>query len=272
MALFMLDDTEFWQMPGTGNNLIFVVRIKQEYTFILWEIYIYTSIYRYLYLSIYTDIYTQMFISSVQFSHSVVSNSLQPHGLQHARPPCPPPIPGVHSNLCPLSLWCHPTISSSVVPFSSHLQSFPASGSFLMSQFFASGGQSIGVSVLPVNIQDWFLLGWTKWIIILNKGDSPWGMSFPLLFPNIDGNDHSSVYRGKSALALKMKEQCRVSTSPRGSPAVHCLWGQAEGPLHTVSWESGNVAETVFTSSQVERLLQWVCAQGPFHSETVTRI
>ena len=213
---------------------------------------------------------------SVQFSRLVISDSLWPHELQHARPPFPSPTPRVYSNLCPLNWWCHPTISSSVIHFSFYLQSFPAMRAFPMSQLFSSGDQSIGVSasssVLPMNIQDWFLLGWTKWIIILNKGDSPWGMSFPLLFPNIDGNDHSSVYRGKSALALKMKEQCRVSTSPRGSPAVHCLWGQAEGPLHTVSWESGNVAETVFTSSQVERLLQWVCAQGPFHSETVTRI
>ena len=107
-------------------------------------------------------------LTSVQFSRSVVSNSLRPHGLQHARPPCPLPTPGVYSNSCPLSWWCHPTISSSVVPFSSHLQSLPASGSFQISQFFISGGQSIGVSasasVLPMNTQDWFLLGWTGWI------------------------------------------------------------------------------------------------------------
>ena len=92
--------------------------------------------------------------TSVQFSHSVVSDSLWPHGLQHARPPCPSPTLRVYSNSCPLSWWCHPTISSSVVPFSSHLQSFPASGSFQVSQFFASGDQSIGVSastsVLPM--------------------------------------------------------------------------------------------------------------------------
>ena len=95
-------------------------------------------------------------VSSVQFSHSVISDSWWPDGLQHARPPCPSPTPGVYSNSCPLSWWCHPTISSSVAPFSSHLQSFPASGSFQMSQFFAPGGQSIGVSalasVLPMNI------------------------------------------------------------------------------------------------------------------------
>ena len=104
--------------------------------------------------------------SSAQFSHSVLSDSLRHHRLQHAMPPCPSPIPGVYSNSCPLSRWCHPTISSSVIPFSSCLQSFPASGSFPVSQFFIPGGQSIGVSastsVLPINIQDWFPLGWTS--------------------------------------------------------------------------------------------------------------
>ena len=105
---------------------------------------------------------------SVQFSCSVTSDSLQLHGLQHARPPCPSPTPGVYSNSCPLSQWCHSTISSSVIPFSSCLQSFPAPGSFQMSQFFTSGGQSIGVSasasVLPLYIQDLFPLGWIGWI------------------------------------------------------------------------------------------------------------
>ena len=103
-----------------------------------------------------------------------MSNSLRPHGLQHTRPPCLSPSPGVYSNPCPLSQWCHPTISSSVISFSSHFQSFPASGSFQMSQFFASGGQSIRVSastsVLPMNIQDWFPLGWTGWISLQSKG------------------------------------------------------------------------------------------------------
>ena len=111
---------------------------------------------------------------SVQFSHSVVSNSLQPHGLQHARPPCPSLTPEAYSNSSPSSQWCHPTISSSVVPFPSCLQSIPASGSFQMSLFFASGGQSIGVSastsVLPMNIQDWFPLRWTGWISLQSKG------------------------------------------------------------------------------------------------------
>ena len=102
-----------------------------------------------------------------------MSDSLQPHGLQHAKPPCPSPAPGVYSNSCPSSWWCHPTISSSVVPFSSRLQSFPASRSFQMNLFFISGGQSIGVSgstsVLPMNIQDWPPLGWTGWISLLSK-------------------------------------------------------------------------------------------------------
>ena len=114
----------------------------------------------------------------VQFSCSVVSDSLQPHGLQHVRPPCPSPTPRVYSNSCSLSQWCHPTISSSVVPISCRLQSFPASGSFQMSQLFTSGGQSIGVSAstsvlpmnIPINIQDWFPLGWTGWISLQSKG------------------------------------------------------------------------------------------------------
>ena len=120
------------------------------------------------------DIHLNAWLSSLQFSHSVMSNSLRPHGLQHVRPPCQSPTPGAHSTSCPLSQWCHPTISSSVVPFSSCLQSFRASGSFPISQFFISGGQSIGVSasasVLPMSIQDWFPLWWTSWISLLSKG------------------------------------------------------------------------------------------------------
>ena len=108
------------------------------------------------------------------FSHSVVSDSLWPHGLQHATLPCPSPTPRACSHSCPSSQWCHPTISSSVIPFSSCFQSFPAPGSFPMSQFFASGGQSIGASasaaVFPMNIQDQFLLGWTGSISLLSKG------------------------------------------------------------------------------------------------------
>ena len=103
-----------------------------------------------------------------------MSDSLRPHKLQHARPPCPPPTPGVYTNLCPWSRWCHPAISSSVIPFSSCLQSFPTSGSFQMSQLFASGGQNSGVStsasVLPMNTQDWFPIDWTGWISLQSKG------------------------------------------------------------------------------------------------------
>ena len=112
--------------------------------------------------------------SSVQFSHSVVSDSLRPHEPQHARTPCPSPTPGVHPNPCPLSRWYHPTISSSVIPFSSCPQSFPASGTFPMSQIFTSGSQNIGVSasasVLPMNTQDWSPLGWTGWISLQSRG------------------------------------------------------------------------------------------------------
>ena len=123
---------------------------------------------------LYLEIGCSKDIIKVQFSSATQTcPTLQPHGLQYARPPCPSPTPGVYSNSCPLRQWCHPTISSSVVPFS-HLQSFPASGSFLMSQLSASGAQSIGVSVsasvLPMNIQFWFPLGWTGWISLQSKG------------------------------------------------------------------------------------------------------
>ena len=112
-----------------------------------------------------TDLF---FMALAQFSHSVMSNSLWLHGLQHTRPPCPSPTPGVHSNFCPSSQWCHPAISSSVTLFSCP-QSFLVTGSFPVSQLFTSGGQSIGASVsasvLPMNIRDWFLFGWTGWIM-----------------------------------------------------------------------------------------------------------
>ena len=111
---------------------------------------------------------------SVQFSHSVVSDSLWPHKLQHARPPCPSPTPRVHPNSCPSSRWCYAAISSSVIPFSSCPQSLPASGSFPVSQLFAWGGHSIGVSasasVLPMNTQDWSPLGWTGWLSLQSRG------------------------------------------------------------------------------------------------------
>ena len=115
-----------------------------------------------------------LWIISVQFSCAVMSDSLWSHGLQHARLPCPSPTPRACSNSCPSSWWCCPTISSSILPFSSHLQSFPASGSFPKSPFLASGGQSIGVSasasVLPMNMQNWFPLGLTGWISLQSKG------------------------------------------------------------------------------------------------------
>ena len=115
-------------------------------------------------------------MSSVQFSRSVVSDSLWPHGLQHARPPCPSPTPRACSNSCPSSWWCHPTISSSGSPFSSCPQSFPTTGSFPVSQFFTSGGQNIrasaSASVLPMNIQEWFPLGLIGWISLQSKGHS----------------------------------------------------------------------------------------------------
>ena len=114
--------------------------------------------------------------SSVQSSCSVMSDYLRPHGLQHTRLPCPSLTPGAYSNSCPLSWWCHPTISSSVIPFSSCLQSCPTSGPFQMSQFFTSGGQSFGVSasasILPMTIQDWFPSEWTGWIFLQSKGVS----------------------------------------------------------------------------------------------------
>ena len=118
--------------------------------------------------------YLSCYFSSVQFSHSVVSDSLLLYESQHARPPCPSPTPRVYSNPCPSRRWCQPAISSSVVPFSSWPQSLPASGSFPMSQLFPRGGQIIGVSasasVLPMNTQDWSPLGWTGWISLQSKG------------------------------------------------------------------------------------------------------
>ena len=123
------------------------------------------------FFSKFIDYFLWVQLSSVQL---LSQDSLRPHRLQHTRLPCPSPTPSVYSNSCPLNQWCHPTISFSVVPFSLCLQSFPASGSFPMSQLFASGGQSIGVSasasVLPMNIQDWFPLGWTGWISLQSKG------------------------------------------------------------------------------------------------------
>ena len=131
-----------------------------------------------------TSLYYSITFLEVQFSRSVVSDSLRPHEFQH---PCPSLTPGAYSNSCPSHQWCHPTISSSIVPFSSHLQSFPPSGSFPVSQFFTSGGQRIGVSasasVLPMNIHDWFPLGLTGWISMQSKGLSR-------VFPNTTVQKH----------------------------------------------------------------------------------
>ena len=134
--------------------------------------------------------------SCCSVARSVLSHSLLPHGLQHARLFCPSPSPGACSNSCPLSQWCHPTIFSSVVPFSSCFQSFPASGSFLMSQLFASGGQNIGASaspsVLPANTQDWSALGWTGWISLQSKDSQE---SSPTLhFKSINSSVLSFLY------------------------------------------------------------------------------
>ena len=144
------------------------------------------------------------------FSHSVISDSLQPHGLQHTMLPCPSPSPVACSNSCPLSRWCFPTISSSVIPFSSCLQSFPESGSFPMSQFFTSGGQSIGasasVSVLQMNIQDWFLLGLTGLMFLQSKGLSR-------VFSNTTVQNHQ--FFGSQ---LSLQSNCHIHTWLLGKP------------------------------------------------------
>ena len=143
-----------------GEKIVAIVRLR--------------NIFKIKYKSLPKEKSASVIVTSVWFSHLVMSDSLWPHESQNARPPCPAPTPGVYSNSCPLSRWCHPAISSSVVPFSSHIQSFPGSGSFPMSLLFALGGQTIGVwaspSVLPMNTQDLFPLGWTGWISLQSKG------------------------------------------------------------------------------------------------------
>ena len=154
--------------------------------------------------------------SSVQFSCSVVPDSLRPHGLQHARLPCPSPTSRAWSNSCPLSRWCHPSISSSVVPFSSCFQSFPASGSFRMSRLFTSGGQSIGASasasVLPENIQHWFPLGWTGWISLRWVS----GAAYEIYFPDQGSNLDPSALGGWSPNHWTTREVAGMSPFPRG--------------------------------------------------------
>ena len=159
-------DATLWIYQSLFHNEHLIVSIFcycKEYVYIhikYVSLYLYFTfkLMKYMILPLGKSVHLKPFIS-VQFSRSVMSDSLWPHGMQHARPPCPSPTPRVYSNSCPLSRWCHPTISSSVVPFSPSIQSFPASGSFQMSQFFTWGGQSIGVSdsasVLPMNTQDW---------------------------------------------------------------------------------------------------------------------
>ena len=136
-------------------------------------------------------------VNDFQFSCSVMSDSLRPHGLQHGRPPWPSPTPGVYSDSCPLSWWCHLTISSFVFPFSSRLLSFQALGSFQMSQFFTSSGQRIGVSastsILPMNVQDWFPLGWTGWLSLQSKGLSRVFSSTTVQKHHFSTQKHTSV-------------------------------------------------------------------------------
>ena len=169
-------DSVFKLVPPKGSELTW--QTSMLYSYIVLLIYV-NERYIFVWKSAFLQNSCQLFyglgwLSSVQFIHSVVSDSLRPHEPQHTRPPCPSPTPGVYPNSCPLSRWCHPTISSSVVPFSYCLQSFPASEALPMSQFFASGGQSIGfsasTSVLPINTQDWPPLGWTCWVSLQSKG------------------------------------------------------------------------------------------------------
>ena len=145
----------------------FTLALEQYYFELRWGAHLYMDFFSRVNATV---------LHKVQFSLSVVSDSLQSHGLQHTRLPCPSPTPRACSNSCPLHWWCHPTISSSIIPFSSCLQSFPASETFPKSQYFASGGQSIGVSAstlpLPMNTQDWFLLGLTGLISLQSKGFS----------------------------------------------------------------------------------------------------
>ena len=158
------------------------------------------------------------YLSSVQFSCSVIFNSLWPPGLQHARLPCQSSTPSAYSNSCPASWWCHPTISSSGIPFSSHLQSFPASGSFQVSLFLASGGRSIGVSasasVLLMNIQDWFPLGWTGLIYLQSKGLSR-------IFSNTTIQKHQFF-----GTQLSSQSNSHIHTWPLEKP-----WPWLDGPL-----------------------------------------
>ena len=174
----------------------------------------------YLFLVGFNILLLMVGISSVQFSHSVASDSLQPHESQHTRPPYPSSTPGIYPNSCPSNWWCHPAISSSVVPFSSCPQSLPASESFPMSQLFTWGGQSIGVSalasVLPMNTQDWSPLGWTGWIFLQSKGLSR-------AFSNTTDQKHQFF-----GTQLSSQSNSHIHTWPLKKP-----WLSLDGPLLT---------------------------------------
>ena len=175
--------------------------------------------------------------SSVQFSRSVVSDPLRPHELQHARPPCPSPTPRVHPNSCPSSRWCHPAISSSVIPFSSCPQSLPASESFPMSQFFAWGGQSIGVSALtsafPKNTQGWSPSEWTGWISLPSKGlsrvfSNTTVQKHQFLGAQLYSQSDFHIHTVAAAAAAKSLQSCPtlcdpIDGSPTGSPVPGIL-------------------------------------------------
>ena len=167
-----------------------------------------------------------LILDSVQFIHSVVSASLRPHEPQHARPPCPSTTPGVYPNPRPLSWWCHPTISSSIIPFSSCPQSFPASGSFQMSQLFTLGGQSIRVSVswsvLSMNTEDWSSLGWTGWISLQSKGLSR-------VFSNTTVQKHQF-----SGTQLSLSEKAMAAHS--STLACKIQWMEGPGRLQSIGW------------------------------------
>ena len=158
-----------------------------------------------------------------------MSDSLRPHGLQHSRLPCPAPTPGAYSNSCPLRQWCHATISSSVICFSSHLQSFPAAGSFPMSWFFTSGDQSIGVSasasVLPMNIQDWFPLGLTGLISLQSKGLSR-------VFSNTTVQKHQFLGAQLSFLINQIIKVREIRDSNDSSIETQSIWTWGRGQLH----------------------------------------
>ena len=181
----------------------------------------------------------QEWLYSVQFSHSIVSDSLQPHELKHARLACPSPAPRVYPNSCPLSCWCHPTISSSaIVPFSSRLQSFPVSGSFPLSRLFISGGQSIGASnsasVLPMNIQGSFPLGLTGFISLQSKGLSRSSPAAQL--ESINSSAYNTYYHVNTmcllaCMGVKSLQLCRtlcnpMDCSPPGSSVLGIFWAR----------------------------------------------